>query len=418
MKRLFWIVLLLSIALSANAELVDKIVARVGNEIILLSELERQVNQMRTSGINEQLLVPAQILSHMVEQKLMVQKAKELNIKVDEAAINKYADSYVQQIKSQYPSEAAFQADLAKMRFTQRDLQSFFAGQITENALAEQLMEQHISKKVMVSDAEMLRYYEATKDTMAVKPVSWDLRMILREVSASEDTEAQALQQIQDIYARLQRGEDFAALATSLSDCPSRQQGGDLGYFKRGMMVKPFEDAAFALSVGEISQVVETQFGYHIIKLTDRRGDEVRASHILKIVEAGDSDAEREMQLMQSIRERILAGESFEALARQYSTDPMSAKDGGLIGDFSADELPELFAAPILSSPVGSPTEVLKNETMIYIFIRDRELPSRVFTFEEIKDQLKGYLTQVKQMEAYDTWIQNAKKDAFIEIKL
>ncbi|HQB98912.1 MAG TPA: peptidylprolyl isomerase, partial [Candidatus Cloacimonadota bacterium] len=323
-----------------HAELVDKIVARVGNEIILYSELERQINQMRTAGIQAELLEPSQILNHMVEQKLMVQKAKDMDIKVDEAAINKYAENYVQQVKSQYPSEAAFQADLAKMRFTQRDLQNFFAAQITENALMEQLNAQHIAKKVMVSDAEMMEYYEATKDTMAVKPVSWDLRMIMREVKASQETERMAESQIQEILSSLANGADFAELASGSSDCPSSQQGGDLGYFKRGMMVKPFEDAAFSMQVGEISGIVKTQFGYHIIKVTDIRGDEVRASHILKIVEAGEVDEEREMTLMNNLRERILNGDDFSVLAQEYSQDPASAADGGLIGEFSEEEFP------------------------------------------------------------------------------
>ncbi|MDD4234273.1 MAG: peptidylprolyl isomerase, partial [Candidatus Cloacimonetes bacterium] len=339
-------------------------------------------------------------------------------IKVDEDAIKKHAERYVQQIRAQYPSEADFQNDLAKMKFTQRDLEHFFAEQITENVLSEQLMDQYISKEVTISDAEMLSYYEATKDSMAVKPVTWELRMILREVKASEETGIAARETIDAIQARLAAGEDFAELASSQSDCPSSQQGGDLGYFKRGMMVKPFEDAAFALGIGEISPVVESQFGYHIIKVTDIRGEEVRASHILKTVEAGEADEEREMALMQSIRERILSGESFADLAAEYSTDPASAKDGGLIGEFSEAEFPELFAAPIMSIPVGMPTEVLKNEGLIYIFLRDKEIASRVYSFEEVKEQLKGFLTQSKTLEAYDAWIEEAKQDSFIEINL
>ncbi|HCM15315.1 MAG TPA: peptidylprolyl isomerase, partial [Candidatus Cloacimonas sp.] len=315
MKKVIWIALLLCLVLNVSAELVDKIVARVGSEIILLSELERQIAQMRTANISEDLLEASEVLQHMVDQKLMVQKAREMDIKVDEDAIKKHAERYVQQIRAQYPSEADFQNDLAKMKFTQRDLEHFFAEQITENVLSEQLMDQYISKEVTISDAEMLSYYEATKDSMAVKPVTWELRMILREVKASEETGIAARETIDAIQARLAAGEDFAELASSQSDCPSSQQGGDLGYFKRGMMVKPFEDAAFALGIGEISPVVESQFGYHIIKVTDIRGEEVRASHILKTVEAGEADEEREMALMQSIRERILSGESFADLA-------------------------------------------------------------------------------------------------------
>ncbi|MCK9557371.1 MAG: peptidylprolyl isomerase [Candidatus Cloacimonetes bacterium] len=418
MKKALWIAVLLCLSLNVGAELVDKIVARVGSEIILLSELERQIAQMRTADIAEDLLAPAEVLQHMVDQRIMVQKARQMDIKVDTDAIKKHAERYVQQIRSQYPSEAAFQADLAKMKFTQRDLEQFFADQITENVMSEQLMEQHIAKKVMVSDAEMLEYYEATKDSMAVKPVSWNLRMILREVKASDETTTAALAEINSLKAQLEGGADFAELASTQSDCPSSVQGGDLGYFKRGMMVKPFEDAAFSMSIGEISPVVQSQFGYHIIKVTDIRGEEIRASHILKTLEAGEADEEREMTLMQNIRERILAGDSFADLAAQYSTDPASANDGGIIGEFAEEEFPELFAAPIMSTPVGIPTEVLKNEGLIYIFMRDSEIPSRVYSFEEVKDQLKGFLIKTKTMEAYEEWIEEAKKESFIEISL
>ena len=105
-------------------------------------------------------------------------------------------------------------------------------------------------------------------------------------------------------------------------------------------------------------------------------------------------------------------------MAREYSTDTPSAEDGGIIGEFAAEEFPELFSAPILNTPIGSPTEILKNEGLIYIFMRDEEYPSRIYTYEEVKDQLKDYLSKLKSLEAYQEWISEVKKDAFIEISL
>ncbi|MCB5261604.1 MAG: peptidylprolyl isomerase [Candidatus Cloacimonetes bacterium] len=418
MRKLFLIVLLISMSLITNAEVLDKIVAKVGSDIILMSELEQQISQLQSQGIDPGMLIPRAVLNQMVDQRLMVQKAKELNIKIDEQAIKDYAARYLKQIKAQYPNEAAFQADLVKMKLTQTELQKHFEDQITENALSEQLIEKYISTKVKVEEAEMLAFYETSKDTLAVKPVSWDLRLIVREVMPSEQSELRARAVIDSIYQAVQTGADFAQMATEFSDCASAQQGGDLGFFKRGMMVKEFEDAAFLLDVGEISKVVESQFGYHIIKLTEKRGDEVRASHILKTVAATDQDEEREMALMNELRSRILAGEDFAVIAQEYSLDPESKAEGGYLGDFSEQDIPQLFSAPILSTPVGEVTEVLKNEGMLYLFIRDKELPQRIFRYEEVKEQLQAYLFQAKQVEAYQEWIEEAKRKAFIEITL
>jgi len=418
MKRHLIITLLLALAVFATAEVVDRIVATVGSDIILSSDLERQIIQMRSTGVRDELLIPSEVLNNMVEHRVMIQKAKDLKLKVDETAIKNYAERYMGQLKAQYPTEADFQAELRKMKTTQRDLLNFFIEQITDNALTEQLVESQIASHVRVEEAEIQAFYEASKDSMAVKPVAWDLRMIMREIKASEESEAALLTEIEALRQRADNGEDFAELAAEYSDCPSKQQGGDLGFFSAGMMVKPFEDAAFAMSIGEISGVVKTQFGYHIIKVTDRKGDEVRASHILKTIEAADNDEERELALMNSIRARIIAGESFADLAEEYSDDPETAAEGGLLGEFAERDFPELFAAPLMNTGVGSPTEVLKNEGMLYIFMRDTEHPQRLFTFEEVREQVQDFLKQQKQIVAYDEWMNKVKAESFIKINL
>lgn len=418
MRKLIFTILILCISIINYAEVLDKIVAKVGSDIILMSELEQQMNQMRASGFKEEMLVPEDVLSYMIDQRIMIQKAKELDIKIDEKAIKDYASNYIEQLKQQYPSAAAFQSELGKAGLTQSELQKQFEDQITENALTEELIDKHISANIEISEKEMREFYETSKDTLAVKPVSWELRMIMREVLPSAEMENQIKAQIDSIYLELQNGADFAELATNYSDCPSSKQRGDLGFFKNGMMVKPFEDAAFALAVGEISPIVKTQFGYHIILLTDRRGEEIRASHILKTVSPTEEDEAREMNLMQDIRNQILAGADFAEMARKYSMDPASAADGGLLGEFTAEDIPPLFSAPIMNTAVGEPTEVLKNEGIIYLFTRDKELPQRIYSYEEVKEQLESYLFQLKQMEAYEKWLEQARKDAYIEITL
>lgn len=416
MRKALVMLLLLLAVFTAGAEVIDRIVAKVGTDVILLSDLQKQLSQMQSAKVLKPDTDPREVLVEMIEQKLMIQKAKDLNIKVDDARIKGNAERYLKQIKTRYPSDQAFAADLKKSKLTESDLLKYYVDMLSESALTEQLVSKYISSKVKVTDKEMQAFYTATKDTLAVKPVSWKLGMIMREVNAGNDAAAQKLSEIQDILARLKAGEDFATLATTESDCPSKEVGGDLGFFKAGMMVKPFEEAAFALNIGDISEIVQTQFGYHIIKMEEKRDKEIRVRHILKMVAATNADSLAERNLMESVRQRFIAGESFASLANEYSMDPETKNEGGVIGEFSEAELPELFAVPIMQVPVGEISAVMENEGMLYLFIRLEELPPRIFSFEEVKDQIQQFIFQRKQMEEYGKWMSELKRESYVQI--
>lgn len=400
-----------------TAELVDRIIAKVGSDIILQSDLERQILQMRSAGVDIERIQPVEVLQQMLEEKIMLQKAQELNLQVDAARIRTYAQNYLTQTKSRYPSTEAFNADLLRMKVTEEELLAFYIEQITNNALTELLLERYITSQINIEDSELRAFYAETRDTLAVKPITWKIGMIMREIGASQESGNAQLQAIRQIQARLEAGEDFATLAAAESDCPSKTRGGDLGFFGRGMMVAPFEEAAFNLGVGEISDVVETQFGYHIIKLTETRGNEIRASHILKMLNPTDADSSAARTLMNDIRAQFTSGsKSFAELAAEYSQDEETAATGGIIGEFGAEELPELFATALLRTPVGQMTEVLEHEGMLYLMCRVEELPQRLFEFEEVRQQIYDYLLSQKQAEAYSTWMQTLMQDSYVQI--
>ncbi len=400
-----------------TAELVDRIIAKVGSDIILQSDLERQILQMRSAGVDIERIQPVEVLQQMLEEKIMLQKAQELNLQVDAARIRTYAQNYLTQTKSRYPSTEAFNADLLRMKVTEEELLAFYIEQITNNALTELLLERYITSQINIEDSELRAFYAETRDTLAVKPITWKIGMIMREIGASQESGNAQLQAIRQIKARLEAGEDFATLAAAESDCPSKTRGGDLGFFGRGMMVAPFEEAAFNLGVGEISDVVETQFGYHIIKLTETRGNEIRASHILKMLSPTDADSSAARTLMNDIRAQFTSGsKSFAELAAEYSQDEETAATGGIIGEFGAEELPELFATALLRTPVGQMTEVLEHEGMLYLMCRVEELPQRLFEFEEVRQQIYDYLLSQKQTEAYSTWMQTLMQENYVQI--
>lgn len=418
MKKALLALLLFVAVMAMQAEVIDKIVAKVGTDIILLSDLQKQLAQMQSAKVLKDDTDPRDVLNEMIEQRIMIQKAKELNIKADENKIRTMAERYLKQIKSRYPSEQAFAADLKKSKLTESDLLKYYTDMLTDSALTEQLVDRNISSKISISDAEMQTFYLATKDTLAVKPVSWDLGMIMREIKPGENAREEKLNQIKAILARLRNGEDFATLAKAESNCPSSEVGGDLGFFSAGMMVKPFETAAFALNLGEISDVVETQFGFHIIKLEEKKGNEIRVRHILKTSSASDADSTAERALMELIRQRFASGESFATLASEYSMDPDSKADGGMLGEFTERDFPELFAVQIMQNPVGQISPVLENEGLLYLFIRLQEHPERVFAFEEVKDQIQQFIFVQKQKEAYALWIETLKRESYVQITL
>ncbi len=418
MKKCIMLSLMLLLVLIAQAELVDKIVAQVGTDIILLSDLQKQLAQMQSSGTMKEDTNPQEVLSGMIVQKLMIQKAKELNIKVDESKIKNMATRYLKQVKGRYGSDAEFAADLRQSSLTEADLLKYYEDMLTESALTEQMVSQQISSKINIGDDEIEEFYEATKDTLAKKPTTWKVGMIIREIKSSEASRNAKLKELEQIQERLKKGEDFATLASTESDCPSKEVGGDLGFFTAGMMVKPFEDAAYKLNIGEVSEIVETQFGYHLIKMEEKKGNEIRVRHILKMLSASEADTLAERNLMETVRQRYLQGESFATLAAEYSTDAESKADGGSIGEFGEKDFPELFAVPIMQSPVGGITQVLENEGMLYLFSRLEELPPRIFSFEEVKEQVQQYLFQQKQRQAYEQWVDKLMKESYVQITL
>ncbi|NLN85324.1 MAG: peptidylprolyl isomerase [Candidatus Cloacimonetes bacterium] len=417
MKKILLILAIVSLGLGLSAQLVDRIVAKVGSDIILMSDVYKLMYQMQMSGVQDEDFNENAALRHLVEQKVIFQKAKEMDLRIDNSKVEQYAKTEIAKTKDKYPSEQAFAADLARENLTELELLDLYISQIRESYLTQQLVDIYVQSKVNISEDEMLEFYENSKDSLAVKPVTWETAYIIREIKPGKASEEKKLEEIRAILDRLNRGADFASLASETSDCPSSEQGGDLGFFSRGMMVKPFEDAAFKLNAGEVSGIVRSDYGFHIIKVEEKRANEIRARHILKILEPSEQDAEEAFELMEDIRERYNSGqESFEELAREYSEDTISGPKGGVIGELSQEEMPELYMAQIMATPVGKMTPVLENEGMLLVFARLQELPDRVFSYEEVKSSLKNYLYQEKFSEVYDEWIEELISKSFVEI--
>jgi peptidyl-prolyl cis-trans isomerase C len=252
----------------------DKKVAVVNGTVITEAafnrEMERVQRQYAAMGghINdtEMPAIRKDVIENLIAGELLYQKSQEEGIKVDEAEVN----AHIEGLKKRFPDETKYKNALESAHLSEASIRSDF----TRAKAIGQLIDKQIYENVAVSEEETKKYYDENQK-LFVHPEQVRASHILIKVDAQADDEAKAKAraQIEDIKKKLESGEDFAALAEEHSGCPSAAKGGDLGFFRRGQMVPPFEEAAFGLKPGELSDVVETRFGYHIIKVTDHKAE-------------------------------------------------------------------------------------------------------------------------------------------------
>ncbi len=418
MKKLLIITGILMLQLLLFAEVVDRIVAKVGDEIVLYSELVMQRDQMKEAKIMPDSYSLQDVLNDMIEAKLIIQKAKLLDYGVDEERINSMVDQRFKEIQRQFENETMFNKWLRENKWTKSDMKKYFYDMFNEQFLKEQIINNEIKSKTEISDPELEEYYDNHKDELPERPEMVELGMIMRTISASDETKKIKLTEINKVMELLNNGADFAELAKIESEGPSGANGGDLGFFGRGMMVKPFEDAAFDLQPGQISEVVETRFGYHVIKLEEKKDDEVSCRHILKIIEPSHIDSVATKELMFGLVDKLDSGESFAELARTYSEDDSSAVKGGSIGEYPPDQFPELFKEYLESIEIGEHTNVVQNGDILYIFSKLKSVPSRKYNYTEIKDILRKQAMNEKMQDMLDEFIKGLKEEIYVETNL
>jgi peptidyl-prolyl cis-trans isomerase SurA len=416
MKKIFFVLINLIIVMQIFSINIDKIIAKIGDEIILKSDLEKNINQLKTMNNIPKGITKLDVLNKMVETKLVIQKAKEKKYSVDEIKVEELANDQLKQIEKKFPDHKTFINELKKANLNPVDLKEYYKKMITEQKLKDQIIQNEIKSKVHVTSAEVEEFYNEKKDSLPLRPEMDKIGMIMRTVKPSKTTDRKALKDINKIIDELNNGADFAELAKKESDDYSGKNGGDLGFFSRGMMVKPFEDAAFSLQPGQISKVVKTRFGYHVIKMEEKRGDEIRVSHILKLVKPTELDIKAEMKLMNNIVSKLRAGADFSELAKTYSEDDSTAVRGGVLGEFPKDQYPELFKPYLTPLKYGETSDVVKQDNILYIFKKIKKIPSRQYKFSEIENKIKNMAMANKEEDLYKEWIKNIKKESYIEI--
>jgi peptidyl-prolyl cis-trans isomerase SurA len=264
---------------------------------------------------------------------------------------------------------------------------------------------------------EVEGYYAEHADEVAHVPERFEIGGILLTPKAAEAEERRAIDRLNEARARITAGEPFEKVASEYSEDASAKNGGDLGTFKRGVMVPEFEEAVFALNPGEISGIVTTRFGYHIIQLLSKTDDEAHARHILVKMAPGPGDDARAEAAAESLRQRVMAGEDFGTLARARSDDPTTRENGGVLGWFAADELAPVVRDAVVGLPVDGVGQVVKGDLGYYVLKLLAHDAEKTAGLDEVREQLRDYLFNMKAEEAYRALIDRLSQEVYTSVR-
>ena len=332
----------------------DRIVAIVGDVVITQSNLQERIIQKKQDA----LTIPTDTalfrefikntVSELVDEELILQKAKELKIEVPDADVASTVDKQVKEIRKRFSSEAEFKAELAKAGYgTPEEFRRFRLTEIKRNETItrtiKKLREEGKIVPANVTDTDVSEAYDRAKGSLPKREPAVTWRQIIVTPHANHDAEERARQHAESLLVELKAGADFEKLAKRESaDDASKDNGGDLGWNRRGKMVAEFDRVMFALQPGELSPVIKTAFGFHIIRVDSKNPSEVKARHILIAPRIDSLDVARAHVEADSVRKLWLAGVSFDTLARKHHDFP-GGEETSLLTPFPRAQLPAAY---------------------------------------------------------------------------
>lgn len=401
---------------------VDGIAAVVGNEIILESEVDEELYlyQMRSGGRvqgDDVAMVRAEILREMVDETLLVAMARRDSIELGRGELEAELERRVRALREQHGSQEALDRAVAAEGLTVEDLRDIYRDDIERRLLAEKVVRQEVHARIDVTWREVEEYYEENAAEVARLPEAYQVAGILVTPKVSDAAKRRAIERMTLVRERLDAGEAFEDLARELSEDASSQAGGDIGTFGRGVMVPEFEEAAFALEPGEVSGIVPTRFGFHIIQVIEKGDEAVHARHILARVSPGPGDEDRARAEAESLRQLVLGGADFGDVAREYSDDEVSKAEGGELGWLTPEELSPEIRAVLVGMEPGEIADVVRGDTGYYVLKLLAHEPERIADLDEVREDLREYIFNLKVREELAALIERLSGELYVDIR-
>ena len=427
MKRVFCVVFLFINHLLLAQVTVDNIVAIVGDNIILKSDFEQQILQYQAQGLEVDSFMRIQVLEDLLFQKLMLHKAEIDSIEVTENDVFNEIDSRLNTFISQLGSEDQLEEYFDKKIYEIKDEMY----EPIENSLIIQRVRFEITSSVDVTPNEVKNYFlNFDPDSLPMVNETIEVAHILKYPPASASAIKETENKLEKLKERVLKGESFATLAILYSEDPgSSRNGGLYNAIKRGMFVKEFEAVMFSLQDGEISDVFETEYGYHIVMMEEHRGDEVDIRHILMSPKISAIDLNIAKDILISARDSILDEKlTFEDASIRYSDDEMTKFNGGKLINMnngtSKFELHELENAIKLAVEQLEVNEISEPS---YVKLGDGKEAFRLFkllskaeahkvNFKDDYKMIRDMALEQKKDEAISEWINTSLLKTYVRI--
>jgi peptidyl-prolyl cis-trans isomerase SurA len=429
MKRSTILVLLLamisavSLRAQSQSSAGDAVVAVVDDQPILQSDLDKQVSllkmQLYQTPLSDDTLKTI-ALERLIEVKLLMLQAKKESLEVTEAEVEEALDKSISEMRSQFPSEEAFNAQLKAEGTTLEQLKKKHKADAGNQILMQKLIDKNIRSKVSPpTEKEVQDFYASHKDSIPPDPEKAEAAWIVIAPKPGQAAKTAAINRYNEVMAKIKLKKDFATLAKKYSQDPgSAPNGGDLGWFGKNQMVPEFEKAAFDAKTGQIVEA-DTRFGRHIIKVLEKKGGQVHAAHILITPNPTQADIAKAKKLANGLYKRVTEGkEDFGRVAKTYSDDPMSKENNGSIGIVPVEAFPDVIKAEVATLQDGGISEVIEGDNgAFYIIKLIKRHPAKEPTYENVKNDLTEYLKNKKMQEALDAYLKTLKTKYTIERK-
>ena len=410
----------------SGPRLIDRIVAIVDEEPILQSDLDREIEVFRLEkeyGGEKVTAAPAEVrkemLQRLIENKLIIAAAKQADMKVDAEAIGQSVDQKIQQYVEHFGSMEKLEVELKRSGMSLDDYKRRMRTQMRDQQYLRLVVGKFIRPQVEVMENEVRAYYQEHLAEMPTDPDSLTIADILVTVQPSVEVRRQVQAEVGRIQAALATGRDFASVAKEYSLGPAAKRGGRIGTMGKGELFDPaLETAAFSLKVGQISEPVVSSRGVHLLHLDAVTEDGRRTlSQVFLPITVSQEDVAASKAKCEAARGRILDGEAFALVAAEVSEDPASARSGGVLGSFALTDLSRNFQEALQDAREGDVTEPLLTPAGWYVFKVLERREGHMYTFEELKDNLRQAVESQKIEKALSEYVDGLRDRFFVDME-